>query len=109
RHLHDGHYNSLEQKEINYSTGTFFYPAKKDDARQRQLYSVKLDGGDITRISREEGTHDVTFSEDATHYVDDFSALMVPPRLSLCDLNPTCKTFWSSRDLASFNLINPQF
>ena len=109
RQLTHGDFEVFELKAVNESNGTVYFTANKDDDRQRQLYAVKLDGGDISRISKEEGTHDVTFSDDAAHYVDDFSALVVPPRLSLCDLNPTCKTFWSSRDLASFNLIKPQF
>ena len=109
RQLTRGDFEVFETKAINETTGTVYFTANKDDDRQRQLYSVKLDGNEIIRVSKEEGTHDVTFSDDAAHYIDDYSALLAPPRLSLCDLSAACKPFWSSRDLASFNLIKPQF
>jgi dipeptidyl-peptidase 4 len=109
RQLTHGDFEVFEVKGLNESTGTVYFTANKDDDRQRQLYAVKLDGGETSRVSKEDGTHEATFSEDAAHYADNYSALLAPPQLSLCELNGTCRTFWTSRDLASFNLIKPQF
>jgi dipeptidyl-peptidase-4 len=95
---------------IDEASGTVYFTANKDDARQRQLYAVKLQGGDMRRISQEEGTHQSTFSDDGLNYVDNFSALMTPPHLSLCNTTQNkCNTFWSSHEVAGLNLLKPEF
>ncbi|HEX6466756.1 MAG TPA: DPP IV N-terminal domain-containing protein, partial [Terriglobales bacterium] len=110
RQLTKGDFEVFSLNAVDESSGTVYFTANKDDARQRQLYAVKLDGGDLRKISQEEGTHQVTFSENGAHYVDNFSALVVPPQLSLCAAGQEgCKSFWHSRDLAALHLIKPQF
>jgi dipeptidyl-peptidase-4 len=61
-----------------------FFQATEKDARERHVYAVGLDGGGFTRLSREDGTHDVSLAPDARHYVDTFSNLRTPPRIDLC-------------------------
>jgi dipeptidyl-peptidase 4 len=41
--------------------------------------------------------------------VDNYSALMTPPQISLCAAGGTCRKFWESRSLAAYNLIPPKF
>ena len=65
RQLTSGDFEVFEVKGISESSGTLYFTANKDDDRQRQLYSVKLDGSEMTRVSKDDGTHDVTFSDDA--------------------------------------------
>ncbi len=50
---------------------------------QTQLYRARLDGTAFERVSREAGTHAVTFSPDRRWYVDAHSSAAVPPSLSL--------------------------
>ena len=65
--------------------------------RKSQLYAVKLDGSGLERLSREDGTHDATFAGDGKHYVDEFSARMTPPRVSVCAAGGACQKVWESR------------
>ncbi len=110
RQLTQGDFEVMSVNGVDEAAGTVYFTANKDDPRQHQLYAVKLDGGEMRKISQEEGTHQVTFSDQGPHYVDNFSALMTPPQLSLCDAGQGgCKAFWRSRDLAGFHLIKPQF
>jgi dipeptidyl-peptidase 4 len=109
RQLTQGDFEVSSVDSVDETSGTVYFTANKDDA-QRQLYSVKLQGGDIRKISLEEGTHHATFSDDGLSYVDNFSALLTPPRLSLCNVSQNkCNTFWSSREVAGLSLIKPEF
>ena len=40
---------------------------------------VNFDGKNFTRFTKEDGNHDVTFSEDYTYYVDQYSRVDTPP------------------------------
>ena len=109
RQLERGDYEVFDIKDVDESGGRVFFTANKDDPRQRQLYSVRLDGPDMQQISKEEGTHDTDFSPDHQHYVDDFSALMTPPQLSLCSVAKGCAPpFWESRSVAEYHLAKPE-
>jgi len=92
--------------EIN---NLIFFTADPNDPRQRQLFSVRYDGTDMKQVSKEAGTHDATFSTDANFYVDRYSALFTPPRLSLCMKNGTCSPISDFRDLDSYQLEAPQW
>ena len=109
RQLTRGSYQVQNLIAVNDAAHTVYFTANKDDDRQSQLYSVQLDGSGLQRISREEGTHLPEFAGDAMHYVDTFSAIMVPPRLSLCSADGSCQVFWESAALGEYKLIPPQF
>ncbi len=94
---------------VDEAAGVVYFTCNKDDPRQRQLYSAKLDGSGMTRVSREDGTHEVQFSGDGRRYLDTFSTTVRPPRLSLCGLDGQCTTVWESRSVAGYDLIAPKF
>ena len=85
-----------------------YFISNKDDARDAQLYSVKLDGSGMQRVSQEDGGHAAKFSGDAKHYVDDYSATLTPPRISLCSVGGTCQTLWESHSVADYGLLAPK-
>ena len=109
RQLERGEYEVFDIKSVDEASGRVFFTANKDDPRQRQLYSVRLDGSGMEQISKEEGTHDAGFSPDHQHYVDNYSALMTPPQLSLCTVGKGCTApFWQSRSVAEYQLAKPE-
>jgi len=87
---------------------TLFYQSTEGDDRQRNIFSIKLDGSGKQRISRDDGSHQASFSDNGKFYVDTYSGLMIPPRLSLCSVSGTCNAFWSSRPVTSYDVIKPQ-
>jgi dipeptidyl-peptidase 4 len=94
---------------IDEGAGVIYFTCDKDDPRQRQLYSVKLDGSGMERVSQGDGTHAATFADDAKHYVDEYSAIVTPPSLSICAVGSSCSKVWDSRAVDDFALIPPTF
>jgi dipeptidyl-peptidase 4 len=109
RQLTRGDFEVLDVAGIDESIGVVYFTCNKDDPRQQQLCSVKIDGSNLELVSREEGSHEPTFADDAKHYVDSFSAILTPPRLSVCAPGNSCKTVWDSRSVVDFALIAPTF
>jgi dipeptidyl-peptidase 4 len=109
RQLTKGDFEMLGVEAVDEAAGVVYFDCNKDDARQRQLYSVKLDGSGFQRVSQQDGTHHPTFADDGQHYVDQFSALMTPPRLSVCTTSGSCKQIWDSRSVDGYGLIPPKF
>jgi dipeptidyl-peptidase-4 len=109
RQLTQGDFEMLGVKGLDESAGLIYFNCNKDDPRQRQLYSVKLDGSGLQRVSREDGTHDATFADDGKHYFDEFSSLVTPPRLSTCSSAGACTQVWNSRNVDAYGLTPPKF
>jgi dipeptidyl-peptidase-4 len=109
RQLTKGDFEMLGIEAVDEAAGVVYFSCNKDDPRQRQLYAVKLDGSGLQRVSQEDGTHHPTFADDGKYYVDEFSALMTPPRMSTCGPSGTCKQIWDSHSVDAYGLITPKF
>jgi dipeptidyl-peptidase-4 len=109
RQLTKGDFEMLGVDGLDETAGVVYVSCNKDDPRQRQLYAAKLDGSGLKRISQEDGTHHPTLADDGKHYVDEFSALMTPPRISTCSTGGTCKKIWDSHSVDDFGLTPPKF
>ena len=68
---------------IDEANGWIYFTALKKSSVERHLYRVRLDGTGLERLSREDGTHRITFSPDGRYYFDAFSNITTPPALSL--------------------------
>jgi len=60
---------------IDERSGWVYFTALEKSPLERHLYRVHLDGSGFTRISREEGTHNVSLSPSCMFYVDRHSTL----------------------------------
>ena len=109
RQLESGDYEVLTVSSINEESGTVFFTANKDDVRQQQLFSVKLDGSAVERVSTEEGHYSAEFSDDGKHYVEHGSNTLQPPHTSVCASNGSCQKLWESRSVAEYDLIAPKY
>jgi dipeptidyl-peptidase 4 len=109
RQLEQGDYEVLELEGVNEDSGLAFFKANKDDPRQNHIFSVKLDGSGLTRISREEGTHSGVFADDGKHYAEDFSSVVTPPQMSVCTISGPCTTAWQSHSVAEYDLTAPKY
>jgi dipeptidyl-peptidase-4 len=47
------------------------------------LYRVRLDGRDLQRLTKEDGTHTISYSPNGKHFLDAWSTHHTPPRISL--------------------------
>jgi dipeptidyl-peptidase 4 len=109
RLLTKGDFEMLGVEAVDEAEGVVYVNCNQDDPRQRQLYAARLDGSGLKRVSQEEGTHHATFADDGKHYVDEFSALMTPPRMSVCNPSTTCGKIWDSHSADDFGLTAPKF
>jgi dipeptidyl-peptidase 4 len=109
RQLTKGDFEVLRVEGLDEAAGRVFVSCNKDDPRQRQLYSVRLDGTGFQRVSQEQGNHESTFADDGKHYVDEYSAVLTPPSLSICSAAGACNKVWDSHSVDGFVLITPKF
>ena len=109
--LTHGEFEVFDVVHVDEPAKLAYFTANAGDDRQRQLFCVRLDGSGFEQVSRAAGTHEPMFGPGGRWYVDKFSALMSPPRLSLCRMNGdgACHAFWEARSLAAYNLAPPQF
>jgi dipeptidyl-peptidase-4 len=105
KQLTEGNFEVLEVRAVDNAAGVIYFSCNKDDPRQAQLYSVKLDGSEFTRVTPDDGRHETTFADDGKHYVDEFSATMTPPRMSVCATGGACHGVWESRSVADYGLL----
>lgn len=84
--LTPGNYDVIDRAIIDEARGWYYFYASPEDATQKYLYRVPLDGSDtrsgtMQRISPADqtGTHSYLFSPDAKWAVHTYSTLNVPP------------------------------
>jgi len=108
RQLESGDYEVLEVSGVDDQSGTVFFTANRDDARQQHIFSVKLDGSPAQKISSEAGDYAANFADDGRHYVETYSATLQPPRISVCGQGPPCQKIWEARSVADYGLAAPK-
>ena len=60
-----------------------YFTALEKSSVERHLYRIKFDGSGMKRLSREDGSHGISFSPDAQYYLDTFSDISSLPKLKL--------------------------
>ena len=108
RQITQGDFEVLAVETVDGDAGVVYFTSNQDDPRQTQLYSVKLDGSGLRRVSQDDGTHAATFSDDTKHYVDEYSATLTPPRMSVCNAGGVCQKVWAARSVDGFGLVAPK-
>lgn len=68
---------------IDEENGWIFFTALEKSSIERHLYRIKFDGTGLECLSREEGFHGITFSQDARYYFDRYSNVSTLPCLAL--------------------------
>jgi len=110
RQLEKGDYAVLGVNGVDEASGTVFYSANKGDPRQRQIYSVKLDGSDDKALTAEEGEHFADFSDDGKHYTQTFFGPHTAASISLCAVGGSCTDVWKAHDeVAEYGLRAPKY
>jgi len=68
---------------VDEAGGHVYFTATKDGPTEQHLYRVPLAGGEIVRLTPEPGMHGIAMSRDCSTFVDTWSDLSSPPRLTL--------------------------
>ncbi len=106
--LERGDYEVGSIKSIDLTTRTVYYVSNEGDARQQQIWSVKLDGSEKKKISEADAFHDPDFAEGTSTYFDHASSLMTPPSFSLCHAGSSCQTIWQGKMPDGYELVKPE-
>ena len=80
----------IERNMVDEAGGWFYYNASPDNATQKYLYRVRLDGsGEPERVTpmNQPGTHDYVFSPDAKWAFHTYSTFDTPPVTELVELS----------------------
>ena len=97
---------------VDEAHGYIYFLSNKDDVLDTQLYRLSLRTKAITRITREDGTHDVLIAPDASAFVDTYSNAMTPPRQDLYRMDGTRAAVINEnkvRELAEYHLSPVEF
>jgi dipeptidyl-peptidase-4 len=68
---------------IDEAGGWVFFTAMEKSPLERHLYRVRLDGSGFSRLSRDDGTHVISFSPASGYYLDRYSSIRTPPVLRM--------------------------
>lgn len=68
---------------IDEKNGWIYFTALEKSSIERHLYRIKFDGTGMERLTKEDGTHLIGFSQGARYYFDSYSNISTPPSLSL--------------------------
>jgi dipeptidyl-peptidase-4 len=110
RQLTQGEFEVTGIEGVDEAAGTVFFTANKDDPRQRQIYSLQLDGSGSKVLTSDDGEHGADFSDDGKRYVHRFSGPQSALRLSLCAVGGSCSPVWQARDeIAEYGLRPPKY
>ena len=104
RQLEKGDYEVLEVEGVDEDSGAIFFTANKDDPRQNHIFSIRVDGSALTRLTKDEGTYSAEFADNGKHYMEHYSAALLPPEVSVCTVGGPCHQVWQSRSVAEYGL-----
>src|SRR5579862_1477704 len=80
KRLTEGNWEVTDLAAVDEAHQKVYFVSTEASPLERQLYSMKLNGKDRQRISREPGTHDISMAPAAEYYLDNFSSSAEPRR-----------------------------
>lgn len=83
KQLTKGNWEVTDVYGIDEENGTIYYQSTEQSPLKRDVYSIKLDGTQKTKISTKEGTNDATFSNNFEFYILSNSTKNNPPVITL--------------------------
>jgi len=72
---------------VDEAAGTVYFRAGIESPRESGIYSVALQGGTPTQLSKTPGMHSASFARNASVYVDSWSNSSTPPQIELFRAN----------------------
>ena len=110
RQLTHGDFEVAAVDGLDEDAGTVFFSCNKDDARQRHLFSIKLDGTGMTQLTPNEGLYYGKFSDNGKYFEQRFMGPSTAEQISLCTVGGGCAPVWQARNPASeYGVRAPQY
>ena len=103
----DGEISSI--KAVDPAAQLVYYLSNEGDAREQQLWSIKLDGTGKKQLTQNHGVHKPEFSPNARLYADNFSNIETPPMVAMCKVTGgDCNAFWHTTLNPQYKLMTPR-
>jgi dipeptidyl-peptidase 4 len=87
KRLTEGDWEVTDVAGIDEAQQKVYFVSTQTSPMDRELFSVKLNGKDRTRISRQAGTHEISMGPTAEYFLDTFSSSTEPPRSDIYSIN----------------------
>ncbi len=81
RQLTKGAWDVSDIVGVDENAGVVYFIAAKENALERHLYSVKLDGSSLKKLTTEPGWHSAKFSPDMKVFIDTYSSASRPAQV----------------------------
>jgi len=85
RPITPGQWDVRQLHGIDQAAGVIYFAAGARDHLNTEIFRIRLDGSDMTRVSQTDGTHTATFSPGFSYFVDERSTLSSPAQMRLHD------------------------
>jgi dipeptidyl-peptidase-4 len=89
RQLTSGAWAVTGVQAVDSTTGTVFFTARKESPTRTDLYSVRLNGKDLRRLTFGAYTHTVKVAPGGGFFITTYSSVNQPPRMALLDRSGT--------------------
>ncbi|MCV6615668.1 MAG: S9 family peptidase [Cellvibrionaceae bacterium] len=86
-----------------------YFSASKLTPLEKQLYRVDFDGNNLKRISRNRGWHNISFSRDASVYIDSWSDDLIPQQVSLHNADGSQITLLDANQVKEGHALFPYY
>jgi dipeptidyl-peptidase-4 len=83
RQLTDGKWEVRELEGVDEQAGWVYFRATEHSHIAEQVYRIKVDGSNLTRLSQTEGNHHPNFNPQATLFIDSWSDINTPAQVRL--------------------------
>ena len=70
---------------VDEEDGVVYFNGSREASTRTDLYSVRLDGSGLTRLTFGDFTHRVQVSPGGSYFITTYSNVSTPPRMALCD------------------------
>jgi dipeptidyl-peptidase-4 len=110
--LTKGDWEVRKVEAVDEAKSAVYFTATERSPIERHLYRVSFDGSHFSRISKEEGTHELLFAPNAASYLDTYSNAMTPPRRDVYSADGAKVTAFEENkvpELAQYHLSPVEF
>jgi dipeptidyl-peptidase-4 len=83
--LTDGKWQVSNVLLIDEEDGVVFFTAKKEASTRTDLYKVKFNGKDLTRLTFGEFTHNINLSPKGSYFITSYSNVSSPTKMAVCN------------------------
>ena len=91
---------------IDYKNEVIFFTGKKETEVENHLYSVRFNGSKLRRLTKESGSHSVSFSPKLNYLIDNYSSLTIPNKIFVRDDSGKIVRTLRSTDKSKFDNSN---